>query len=91
MDYENYKSSILYQYSPEPFTSEQFELYSGKINVILQQINDKMEQLKNHKQFDLMLVHFKNIISLIENIKIYHRINYEVIQLNISYVNNLKN
>jgi hypothetical protein len=91
MDFEKYQSSNVYQYSEEPFTHDEFKMFSDKIAVVLQQTDNKIEQLKNHKHFDLMLTHFKKIISLIENIKIYHRINYELIQLNISYVNELSN
>jgi hypothetical protein len=89
MNYENYKSSLMFKYSEDPFNKEQFETFFPKINGIINQINTKMEQLKNNKQFDLMLIHFKKIIELIENIKIYHRINYQLIQLNIAYINDL--
>jgi hypothetical protein len=87
MNFENYQSSYAYQYSEEPFIFNEFKMFSDKIAVVLQQTDNKIEQLKNHKHFDLMLIHFKKVISLIENIKIYHRINYQLIQLNISYVN----
>jgi len=91
MNFEKYQLSNVYQYSEEPFTFDEFKMFSDKIAVILQQIDNKIDKLKNHKKFDLMITHFKKIISLIENIKIYRRINYELILLNISYVNELSN
>lgn len=91
MDYLCYKESNVYKYSEEPITPEQFEAFFQKISTILYQINKKIEEVKNHKNFNLMLIHFKKIISLIENIKIYNKINYQLIQLNISYINELSN
>ncbi len=91
MDFENYKLSYVYRYSEDSFTQDEYVKFFDKISQILKQINDKIDTLYTHKNFEMMLIHFKKIISLIEYIKKDHRINYQLIQLNISYINDLSN
>ena len=83
MDFEKYKVSHVYRYSEDSFSVEEYNMFFDKISQILQQINDKIEKLNTHTNFEMMLIHFKKIISLIEYVKKDYRINYQLIQLNI--------
>jgi hypothetical protein len=87
MNFDEYTKSYLYKYAENPFTAQEFEAISKKDLAIIKYVNDKINKISKHKDFDKVLIFIKNLIEKIELVKIYRRISLEQITICLSYIN----
>jgi hypothetical protein len=91
MDYDSYLISNIYKYSTNPLSKEDYNTNFERISIIFNAINQHIELIKNHKNFEIMLIHYKKVIEYVEINKDSLRISSQIIQMHLQNASSLKN